>query len=115
MQEKTDRLIETAQKLGLKVNTSKTKLMKMNHKSNDPVTINNSDVDEVNEFTNLGSKIATYGDSEREVNSRITKANLSFAMLKNIWKLKQVGTNTKLESPTAMSSVVYCMGQNARN
>ena len=115
MQEKTDILIETAQKLGLKVNTSKTKLMKMNHKSNDPVTINNSDVDEVNEFTNLGSKIATYGDSEREVNSRITKANLSFAMLKNIWKLKQVGTNTKLESPTAMSSVVYCMGQNARN
>ncbi|KAI0215316.1 Transient receptor potential cation channel subfamily M member 3 [Lamellibrachia satsuma] len=90
MQEKTDGLTETAQKLGLKVNTSKTKLMKMNHKSNDPVTINNSGVDEVNEFTNLGSKIATYGDSEREVNSRITKANLSFAMLKNIWKLKQV-------------------------
>ena len=73
MQEKTDRLTETAQKLGLKVNTSKTKLMKMNHKSDDPVTINNSDVDEVNEFTYLGNKIATDGDSEREVNSKITK------------------------------------------
>ena len=41
MQVKTNRLNETAQKLGLKANTSKTKLMKMNHKSNDPVTINN--------------------------------------------------------------------------
>ena len=96
MQEKTDRLTETAQKLGLKVNTRKTKLMKINHKSNNPVTINNSDIDEVNEFTYLGSKIATDGDSEREVNSRITKANQSFAKLKNIWKSKQVGTNTKL-------------------
>ena len=94
MHEKTDRLTETAQKLGLKVNTSKTKLMKMNRKSNDPVTINNSDIDDVNEFTYLGSKIAKDGDSE--VNSRITKANQSFAMLKSIWKSKQVGTNTKL-------------------
>ena len=31
------RLTETAQKFGLKVNTRKTNLMKMNHKSNDPV------------------------------------------------------------------------------
>ena len=61
MQEKIDGLAETAQKLGLKVNTSKTKLMKMNHKSNDPVTINNSDIDDVNEFTYQGSKIATDG------------------------------------------------------
>ena len=74
IQEKTDRL-----KLGLKVNTSKTKLMKMNHKSNDPVTMNNSDIDEVNELTYLGSKLAT---------------NQSFAMLKHIWKSKHMGTNT---------------------
>ena len=96
MQEKTDRLTATAPKLGLKVNTSKPKLMKMNHKSNDPVTINNSDIDEVSEFTYLGSKIATDRDSEKEVNSRITKANQSFAMLKNILKSKQVRTNAKL-------------------
>ena len=96
MQEKTDRLTETAQKLDLKINTRKTKLIKTNHNSNDSVTINNSEVDEVNEFTYLRSKVATDGDSEREVNSRITKANHFFAMLKNIWKSKQVGTNTKL-------------------
>ena len=42
MQEKTDILNETAQTLGLKANTSKTKLMKMKHKSNDQVAINNS-------------------------------------------------------------------------
>ena len=109
MQEKTDRLTETVQKLGLKVNTSKTKLMKINHKSNDPVTINNSD-------TYLVSKIATDGDSEREVNSRITKANQSFATLKNIWKSKQVGTNTKLRIfNNNVSSMFYCMGQSAGN
>ena len=37
----------------------------------------------MNEFTYLGIKVATDGDSEREVNSRITKTNQSFAMLKN--------------------------------
>ena len=105
VQEKTD----TAQKLGLNVNTSKTKLMKMNHKSNDPVTINNRDIDEVNEFTYMRSKIAIDGDSEREVNSRITKANQSFAMLKNTWKSKQVGTNTKLRIFTSnvLSVLLY--------
>ena len=75
------RQTETAQKLGLKVNTSKTKLMKMNHKSNDPFTMNYSDIDEVNELTYLWSKLAT---------------NQSFAMLKHIWKSKRIGTNTKL-------------------
>ena len=108
MQEKTNRLNETAQKLGLKANTSKTKLMKMNHKSNDPVTINNRDIDEVSEFTYMGSKIATDEDSEREDNSRITKANQSFAMVKNIWKSK-LGTNIKLKIFTSnvLSVLLY--------
>ena len=61
MQEKTDRLTETAQKLGLKVNTSKTKLMKINDKSIDPVTINNSDIDEVNEFRSEEEKMEMAG------------------------------------------------------
>ena len=106
MQEKTDRLTERAQKLGLKVNTSKTKLMKMNRKSNDPVTKNNSDIDEVHI---PGEQNSTDADSEKEVNSRITKANQSFAMLKNIWKSKQVGTNTKFRifNSNVLSVLLY--------
>ena len=43
MQEKTE--------VGSESDHQKKKLMKMNHKSNNPVTINNSDIDDVNELT----------------------------------------------------------------
>ena len=48
-------------------------------------------------------------ETPREVNSRITKANQSFAMLKNIWTSKQVGTNTKLRifNSNVLSGLLY--------
>ena len=48
-------------------------------------------------------------DSEREANSRVTNANQSFAMLKNIWKSKQVGTNTTLRifNSNVLSVLLY--------
>ena len=46
-------------------------------------------------------------ETPREVKSSITKANLSFTMLKNIWKSKQVGTNSKLRISNVLSILMY--------
>ena len=44
MQEKMDKLTTTAPQVRLKLNTAKTKLMKNNYKTDNPITINNSNV-----------------------------------------------------------------------
>ena len=71
--------------------------MRKNTSNNKPVTINGNRIEEVNEFTYLGSKITTDADSEKEINTRIIKATQAFAMLKTIWKSTSIKLNTKLK------------------
>ena len=89
-----DKLI-TAPQIGLKLNTANIKLMRI--KTGNPITINNSDaLEDVQDFAYLGSKITTDGDSAKNAMARIRKASQTFAMLKPIWKSKQLRLETKL-------------------
>ncbi|KAI0234485.1 hypothetical protein LSAT2_015232, partial [Lamellibrachia satsuma] len=99
MQEKMDKLTRTAPQIGLKLNTTKTKLMRINNKTDNPITINNINnseaLEDVQDFAYLGSKITTDGDSAKDATARIRKASQTFAMLKPIWKSKQLRLETK--------------------
>ena len=70
--------------------------MRMNHRSDVPITLHAKIVEEVKEFTYLGSKNTTDGDSESEIKARLSKAGQAFASLKNIWKSKKISLKTKL-------------------
>ncbi|KAI0228948.1 putative uncharacterized transposon-derived protein F52C9.6 [Lamellibrachia satsuma] len=74
MQEKMDKLTTTAPQIGLKLNTAKTKLMRIN-KTDNPITINNinnSDaLEDVQDFAYLGSKITTDGDSAKDATASV--------------------------------------------
>ena len=60
--------------------------------------INKSDaLEDVQDFAYVGSKIITDGDSAKGVMARIRKASQPFAMLKPIWKSKQLRWETNLE------------------
>ena len=96
MQSKTTLFSDTAGKIGLKASTKKTKHMRMNSRTNAPIRMQNEDIEEVNEFTYLGSKMSTDGDTENEIKTRITKASQAFASLRNIWKCRNIGVNTKI-------------------
>ena len=74
IQAKSDSLLTTASSIGLKMNTKKTKLMRKNTFNNNPIIINGNSIDEVTEFTYLGSKITLDADREKEINTRIIKA-----------------------------------------
>ena len=66
MREKMDKFTKTAPQIGPKLNTAKTKLMRNNYKTDNPITIIDSDaLDEFQDFANLGSKITTDGDSAK--------------------------------------------------
>lgn len=97
MQEKSGKLEETAALLGLKINSSKTKVMRINSKNNTPITMDQNSLEDVNSFTYLGSIISVEGGTEDDVQARIGKARTTFNMLRNIWKAKNLSLKTKLQ------------------
>ena len=83
MQAKTSKLEAISSKLGLKINTDKTKIMRVNSKSNEYISIANRDIEDVTCFTYLGSVINITGGTDEDV-------------LGNIWRSREITTATKI-------------------
>ena len=96
IQDKTTRLGSSSNQVGLIIHPGKTKLIKINTLSTAPVSLDGSDLEEVEEFTYLGSKIDRLGGTDADVKARIGKARTAFTSLKNIWKSRQISIKTKL-------------------
>ena len=62
---KTQDLANNAKPTGLEINVAKTKVMCINTKLDTPITIDDSQVECVNEFTYLGSTISTTIGAQR--------------------------------------------------
>ena len=109
MQEKLNRLISFASNVGLKLNKNKTKLIKQNAGSNQPIKIDNTEVEIVNNFTYLGSIISSEGDCTTEIKTRISKAKQAFAAMQRTWKSKKISLKTKcrLFKSNVLSVLLY--------
>lgn len=81
IQRKTYDVASIGRQIGLNINTNKTKLMKINSKSNQQVIVNNNVIEEVKEFIYLGCKITTEKFSDMDVLHRSSKARGAFAAL----------------------------------
>ena len=57
MQDKATKLFEVSSQTGLKIHKGKTKLLKVNHRSQEPVRLENEPIKEVDSFTYLGSVV----------------------------------------------------------
>lgn len=70
--------------------------MKVNAKTEEPITLNNEEIEEVSEFVYLGSKITTHGNLEVDVLARFSKATGAYVAIRNIWRSAKISTNTKI-------------------
>ena len=96
MQEKVDSLREASKRVGLKINSQKTKVLRTNHKQEAPITIEGAAVEDVKEFVYLGSKISHTGGTDEDITARIKKARQAFAILRPVWMSTAIQTHTKL-------------------
>ena len=96
IQSKTEKLVRNAAKVGLHVNKDKTKTMRNNCQTADPVKLGEQDTEDVTEFTYLGAKVTKDRNTAAEIKTRINKARGAFAALKNIWKTKMISKKTKI-------------------
>ena len=96
MLSKTEEFSTTAQKTGLNASITKTKQMRMNSRTNEPIKLQGENIEEVEEFTYLGSKMTADGSSERGICTRLSKADQAFATLRNIWKSGKICQKMKI-------------------
>jgi len=100
---------EEASRIGLVINTQKTEFM-TNTSCKKNLTLNNADIKLVDDFTYLGSKMAS---SESDIKRRLGLAWSIFWKLERLWRSKSVPTNLKVNlfKATCLSILLYgCEG-----
>jgi hypothetical protein len=70
--------------------------MRINTTQTDKLTIRDTEVENVEQFTYLGSIISTTGGTDEDIKARKRKAQQAFAMLKSVWRSTTLRTSTKL-------------------
>ena len=90
-----------AEKIGLQINYTKTKLMCMsrrNNNNNRNFEIDQESIERVTKFKYLGVTITDGNKMNEEINARISAANRSFYSLRDIMKRKNISRSTKLRT-----------------
>jgi hypothetical protein len=70
--------------------------MRINTTQTDKLTIRDTEVENIEQFTYLGSIISTTGGTDEDIKARKRKAQQAFAMLKTVWRSTTLRTSTKL-------------------
>jgi hypothetical protein len=110
LQEKIDHLSRTSEKAGLKINKIKTKIMRLNTKAATSIEVGSEIIEEVEDFTYLGSIISGEEGVLKDVTSRVSKARSVFVRLSKIWRSSSTTTETKLKIFSSMVKPVLLYG-----
>ena len=97
MQTKISKLHNYASMAGLKINTRKTEVLRINSKSVKRVEIAGQQLKEVEKYTYLGATVSNNGGGAEDIQNRICKSRVSFMKLKQIWNSRKLTMNTKLK------------------
>ena len=81
MKEKMEELSKEGKKVGLKINESKTKEMRINSKNQEELLVDGKVIEQVEQFQYLGSLVSKNGGTDEDVQQRIRKAKGAFAQL----------------------------------
>ena len=96
MQAKTDTMAERSVKVGLHVNRGKTKVMRVNNQSQEPISVYGEPIEEVDFFIYLGSVVDKLGGTDADIKARKGKARSAFKKMKNVWSSAMLSTRIKV-------------------
>ena len=97
MQSKTTILTNISKSVGLRIHPGKSKVLKLNSGSSETITVGGKPLEEVAEFTYLGSKVDETGGTAADIKARIGKARIAFSALSKVWKDRNISTKTKIK------------------
>ena len=86
--------------------------MKVKTVSPDTVRLTNGPIDEVEQFTYLGSVVSTTGGTDQDVEARLGKARSTFQAMDRLRKSKIIGRTTKVKIFNCnMKAVLLCASE----
>ena len=91
-------LSTTSKTTGLKINSEKTKLLRLNTTNNENVQIAEQDIEDVESFVYLGAYISKSGGTEEDIKARLGKARAAYSKLDKIWKSSKFTYKTKTKN-----------------
>jgi len=109
-QEMTTKLEEQSAQVGQNISREKTKAMGITQRSSpQPIAVAQENIEYVERFTYLGSVIASDGDVEADINTRLAKAAAVFWRLDNVWQSSTLNLKIKLDVYTSLivSAAIY--------
>ena len=95
LQSKTNRLEDSAARVGLKLNGNKCKTLRSNSKREENLTAGNSEVENLDTLTYLAANVTKDGGSTADIKRRTALASASFRRLNNIWRVTDLSRKTK--------------------
>jgi len=96
MLKKTEEIASNSEKLGLKINIPKTKILCVNTPK-EPIPLKGEIIENVDSFCYLGSIVEAGGGTEADIKARINKGRVAFSMLRRIWNSGSLSLKTKLK------------------
>nr|KAG5705195.1 hypothetical protein BaRGS_011221 [Batillaria attramentaria] len=82
---------------GLKINISKTEVMRVNHKQHDPIQLHQEDIKEVDKFIYLGQRCQQgWRNGTKTSRAAPTKPDMPFARLRPIWRSTALSLRNKI-------------------
>ena len=107
IKQKREQLNSTVNKIGLKINTKDSGPTHKHHHCNQ-ILVNNKPLEDVEEFTYLRIKVTTTGDCDKDTNTRISKTNQDFLILKSIWRSTgNIHTKIRILNSNVLSVLLY--------
>ena len=94
IQRKSEILDTISRSTGLIINSAKTKVIRMNNTNEHTITINGTDIEEVDTFIYLGATVSKEGGTDREIRRRLGHARVAYNKLRKIWSSSQFSRKT---------------------
>ena len=95
-QKKLERINSYGLQTGLKINSEKTKVLRIRAENDAPLLLNEEPVEDVTSFTYLGSNVSHTGGADEDIKLRIGKARTAYHRLKKVWNSGQLHRRSKL-------------------
>ena len=110
MRSKMEDLMGAGERTGLRVNSDKTKIMKVMSTQVGGVGIGQDLLEQVESFQYVGSIISRTGGTDEDIIARISKARQVFVMLKPVWRSSSLSLKSKLRIFTSNVKSVLLYG-----
>ena len=82
----------------------------MNTTNNNPVKLNEKDLEDVDTFTYLGGIVTTKGGCDNDMDNRLKKAKGQFSRLRKIWSSSVLSLKTKVGLFNSLVTAVLLYG-----